>query len=77
MQSSIMRTCAHRQHRENQLSRATGMNGVGTQVAAGDLNGDGMPDVISGNKKGTHIHLQVRKKVDEKTWQAAQPRVLN
>ena len=52
-------------------------SGVGTQVAAGDLNGDGMPDVISGNKKGTHIHLQVRKKVDEKTWQAAQPRVLN
>ncbi len=51
-------------------------SGVGTQVAAGDINGDGLPDVISGNKKGTHIHLQVRKKVSEKEWKAAQPKVL-
>ncbi|HBE70037.1 MAG TPA: hypothetical protein DDW52_17970, partial [Planctomycetaceae bacterium] len=36
-------------------------SGVGTQVAAGDLNADGIPDVISGNKRGTHIHLQLRK----------------
>jgi len=32
-------------------------SGVGTQVAAVDLNGDGIPDVIVGNKKGTFIHL--------------------
>lgn len=32
-------------------------SGVGTQVAAADLNGDGTPDVIVGNKKGTYIHL--------------------
>jgi hypothetical protein len=32
-------------------------SGVGTQVAATDLNGDGVPDVIVGNKKGTFIHL--------------------
>ena len=32
-------------------------SGVGTQVAACDLNGDGIPDVIVGNKKGTFVHL--------------------
>jgi HEAT repeat protein len=32
-------------------------SGVGTQVAATDLNGDGRPDVIVGNKKGIFIHL--------------------
>ncbi|MCG8652085.1 MAG: hypothetical protein MI861_19760 [Pirellulales bacterium] len=43
----------------------------------GGFNGDGLPDVISGNKKGTHIHLQVRKKVSEKDWRAAQRKVSN
>ncbi len=32
-------------------------SGVGTQVAAADLNGDKVPDVIVGNKKGTFIFL--------------------
>jgi hypothetical protein len=32
-------------------------SGVGTQVAAADLNGDGIPDVIVGNKKGTFLNL--------------------
>ena len=32
-------------------------SGVGTQVAATDLNGDGVPDVIVGNKKGSFLLL--------------------
>ncbi len=32
-------------------------SGVGTQVAAADLNNDGVPDVIVGNKKGCFLHL--------------------
>lgn len=37
-------------------------SGVGTQVAAVDLNGDGIPDVIVGNKKGTFVFLSQRAK---------------
>ncbi len=32
-------------------------SGVGTQVTAVDLNGDGTPDVIAANKKGIFLHL--------------------
>jgi hypothetical protein len=32
-------------------------SGVGTQVVAGDLNGDKRPDVVVGNKKGIFLHL--------------------
>lgn len=35
-------------------------SGVGTQVAAADLNGDKTPDVIVGNKKGIFVHLSRR-----------------
>lgn len=52
-------------------------SGVGTQVAAGDLNGDGLPDVLTGNKKGTHVHLQIRSKVNEQVWKTAQPKLLD
>jgi hypothetical protein len=37
-------------------------SGVGTQVAAVDLNGDGIADVIVGNKKGTFVFLSQPKK---------------
>jgi hypothetical protein len=37
-------------------------SGVGTQVAAADLNSDGVPDVIVGNKKGIFLHLSGAKK---------------
>jgi hypothetical protein len=32
-------------------------SGVGTQVTVGDVNGDGMPDIIVGNKKGTFVSI--------------------
>ena len=37
-------------------------SGVGTQVAATDLNGDGVPDVIVGNKKGNFLFLSEKAK---------------
>jgi len=32
-------------------------SGVGTQVCVADLNGDGIPDVVASNKKGTFVFL--------------------
>jgi len=33
-------------------------SGVGTQFAVEDFNGDGKPDIITSNKKGTHLFIQ-------------------
>jgi hypothetical protein len=37
-------------------------SGVGTQIAIGDVNGDGLPDVVTANKKGLFIFLQEMKR---------------
>ena len=49
-------------------------SGVGTQVVVGDVNGDGLPDVIVGNKKGTFVHLHEKKSVSKEEWEKAQPK---
>ncbi|MEX0611854.1 MAG: PVC-type heme-binding CxxCH protein, partial [Pirellulales bacterium] len=48
-------------------------SGVGTQVVAGDLNGDKWPDIVVGSKKGTFVFIHQTEDVDRKTWEAAQP----
>ena len=35
-----------------------GDSGVGTQVMATDVNGDGKIDVVVGNKKGVFVHTR-------------------
>jgi hypothetical protein len=50
-------------------------SGVGTQVMTGDLNGDKLPDVIVGNKKGTFVFIHGTKTVSKEEWEAAQPKV--
>ena len=35
-----------------------GNSGAGTQINAGDLNGDGWPDVVVGNKKGAFAFIR-------------------
>lgn len=36
-------------------------SGVGTQVVAGDVSGDGLPDIVVGNKKGAFVFVQENK----------------
>ncbi|MBI3850015.1 MAG: VCBS repeat-containing protein [Verrucomicrobia bacterium] len=52
-------------------------SGIGTQVVAGDINGDKRPDVVVGNKKGTFVFLQQTKKVSKAEWEKSQPKLLS
>ncbi len=51
-------------------------SGVGTQVAPGDINGDKLPDVVVGNKKGTFVFVHQAKSVSRDEWEKAQPKPL-
>src|SRR5262245_41685781 len=51
-------------------------SGIGTQVLAADANGDGLPDIVVGNKKGTFVHVHSVKKVSQEEWEKAQPKPL-
>jgi len=45
--------------------------GVGVQVLAGDVNKDGLADVVVGNKKGTFLLTQTRRKVSADEFEKA------
>ena len=49
-------------------------SGVGTQVTVADVNGDHLPDVIVGNKKGIFVFIHEARQVSREEWQAAQPK---
>lgn len=48
-------------------------SGVGTQLVVGDLNGDGLPDIIVGNKKGAVVFIHHVAKVSKEEYERAQP----
>lgn len=49
-------------------------SGIGTQVLAGHVNADKLPDIVVGNKKGTFVFLHETKKVSKEEWEKAQPK---
>jgi hypothetical protein len=51
-------------------------SGVGRQVGLGDVNNDGHPDIIIGNKKGAFVFANEARKVSRAEWEKAQPKVL-
>lgn len=52
-------------------------SGVGTQVVAADINGDKLPDIIVGNKKGVFVFIHKVKTVSRDEWEKAQPKPIN
>jgi len=36
-------------------------SGIGTQFEVIDINKDGLPDIVTSNKRGVHLLLQVKK----------------
>lgn len=54
--------------------RADDDSGVGRQVVCGDVNGDGLPDIVSANMQGTFVLLQRRENVSPAVWNEARPK---
>ncbi|MDP3072500.1 MAG: VCBS repeat-containing protein [Opitutaceae bacterium] len=51
-------------------------SGVGRQIGIGDVNGDGRPDLIIGNKKGSFVFVNEARAVSPAEWERAQPKVV-
>ena len=49
-------------------------SGIGRQLTVADVNADGLPDFVVGGMKGAHVLVHSRKRVDQKQWQAGQPK---
>jgi hypothetical protein len=50
-------------------------SGAGCQITVGDVNGDGLPDIVVANKKGAFVFFHEEKRVNKQEWTKAQPRV--
>jgi FG-GAP-like repeat len=54
--------------------RADDNSGLGRQVVTGDLNGDGLPDIVSANMQGAFALIHHVKSVSAGEWAQAQPK---
>lgn len=51
-------------------------SGVGTQVVAGDISGNGHPDIVVGNKNGLFVFLNEPVELAQEQWERVKPGVL-
>ncbi len=54
--------------------KADGEAGIGRQVVVGDINGDGLNDIITGGMVGAHVLTQAKSSVSRAEWAKAQPK---
>lgn len=48
-------------------------SGIGRQLVSGDLNSDGLADIVAANKLGTFVFIQKARTVDRDEWEKNQP----
>ncbi|HEX7859231.1 MAG TPA: VCBS repeat-containing protein [Verrucomicrobiae bacterium] len=51
-------------------------SGIGTQVVAGNVNKDKLPDLVVGNKRGTFVLIHKAEKVSKADYEKAQPKAV-
>ncbi|MGB4711023.1 MAG: PVC-type heme-binding CxxCH protein [Fuerstiella sp.] len=54
--------------------KADGESGIGRGLFVADINGDNLPDIVTGGMKGAHVLTHVRKEVSPAEYDLAQPR---
>lgn len=54
--------------------QADGEAGIGRQLIVADVNGDSLPDFVTGGMKGCHVLRHSKRTVNHQTWLEAQPR---
>ncbi len=53
---------------------ADGEAGIGRQVIIADMNGDKLPDILTGGMKGAHVLIHQARPVSEAEWEAQRPK---
>ena len=64
-------------HRSHLMRNLTILVGVGTQIAATDVTGDGLPDVVVGNKAGTFVYVHRSTPVTAAQYRGTVPRKIS
>ncbi len=56
--------------------KADGESGIGRGLFVGDINDDGLPDIVTGGMKGAHVLTHARQQVSHEEFERHQPRKL-